>query len=75
MAHNNTSETDAPKRTSPLRLILIGIALFILLSIALETCGIHIVTTTTSEEKLIDKPHSPERRERDVPEDLEIPEE
>ncbi|MDX1941045.1 MAG: hypothetical protein SFU99_10870 [Saprospiraceae bacterium] len=40
----------------------------------MQTCGINIFTTTTSEEKLIDKPHSPEREERDVPEDLEIEE-
>ncbi|MBK7871735.1 MAG: hypothetical protein IPJ74_14190 [Saprospiraceae bacterium] len=72
MAKSGSSTNDSPKRTSPLRLVFIGIALFIFLSIALQTCGINIFTTTTSEEKLIDKPHSPERQERDVPEDLEI---
>lgn len=71
---SNDSASNAPKRTSPLRLILIGIVLFFLVSIALQTCGINILTTTTSEEKLIDKPHSPQRQERDVPEDLEIQE-
>lgn len=69
----STPDSGSPKkRTSPFRLILIGIALFFLISIALQTCGINILTTTTSEEKLIDKPHSPERQERDVPEDLDI---
>ena len=68
------TDSNSPKRTSPLRVLLIGIALFIFLSIALQTCGINILTTTTSEEKIIDKPHSPERQERDVPEDLEIEE-
>lgn len=70
---SKTPNSSAPKkRTSPLRVLLIGIALFIFISIALQTCGINILTTTTSEEKLIDKPHSPERQERDVPKDLEI---
>lgn len=74
MAKRVPIESDSPKRTSPLRLILISIFLFILLSVALQTCGINIMSTT-SEEKMIDKPHSPERQERDVPEDLDVPEE
>jgi len=67
-----TTDSDAPKRTSPLRLIFVGVLLFILISIGLETCGVNIFTTTTSEEKLIDRPHSPERQERDVPENLDV---
>ena len=72
MSKRTSTNSDDTKRTSPFRLILIGIALFFLVSIALQTCGVNIFTTTTSEEKLIDKPHSPERQERDVPEDLDI---
>lgn len=64
-------EPDLPKRRSPLQLLLIGIGLFLLISIALQTCGINIVSRS-DEEKLIDKPHSDERQERDVPEDLEV---
>jgi hypothetical protein len=68
-----TQDSGTPtRRTSPLRLIFIGVLLFILITIGLETCGVNIFTTTTSEEKLIDRPHSPERQERDVPEDLDI---
>lgn len=66
-------EPDSPKGRSPLQLLLIGIGLFLLISIALQTCGINIVSRS-DEEKLIDKPHSDEREERDVPKDLDVEE-
>ncbi|MFN7120279.1 MAG: hypothetical protein ACK4TA_26050 [Saprospiraceae bacterium] len=66
-------EADVPKRRSPLQWLLIGIGLFIILSIALQTCGINIVSRS-DEEKLIERPHSDDREERDVPKDLEVEE-
>jgi hypothetical protein len=63
-------EPDLPKRRSPLQLVLIGIGLFMLLSIALQTCGVNIMSRSDTE-KIIDKPHSDERQERDIPKDLD----
>lgn len=63
-------EPELPKPRSPLQIILIGIGLFILLSIALQMCGIKIMNRS-DEEKLIDRPHSSDREERDVPKDLQ----
>lgn len=64
-------EPDLPKGRSPLQLFFIGVALFIGISIALQTCGVNIMSRS-DEEKLIDKPHSDERQERDVPKDLDV---
>jgi hypothetical protein len=59
-------EPELPKRRSPLQLFFIGLAIFIGISIALQTCGVNVVSRS-DREKLIDKPHSGERREREVP--------
>jgi hypothetical protein len=77
MSRNKATTSDASnsKGISPLRLLLIGVVLFLMLSFALQTCGINIFMTTTNEEQLIDRPHSQERRTRDVPADLDVPEE
>ena len=64
-------ELDIPKKRSPLQLFFIGVALFIAASIALQTCGVNIMSRS-DEEKLIDKPHSDERREREVPKNLDV---
>ncbi len=71
VAKSNLSDNDSSKRPSPLRLLLIGVLLFVFISIALQTCGVNIMSRS-KEEKLIDKPHSPERQEREVPKDLEV---
>ena len=60
-----------PKGRSPLQLLLIGIGIFLLLSIGLQTCGVNIMSRS-DKEKLIDHPHSVERQERDVPKDLDV---
>lgn len=65
------SQPNLPKRSSPIQWLLIGISISIFVSIALQTCGVNIVNRT-DKEKLIDKPHSDERRERDVPKDLDV---
>lgn len=62
-------EPDIPKRPSLLQLLLIGIGIFILISIGLQTCGVNIMSRS-DEEKLIDRPHAEEREERAVPKDL-----
>jgi len=64
---------DEPKRRSPLQMLLIGVILFILISIALQTCGVNIMSRS-DEEHLIDRPHSDDRQERDVPKDLDVEE-
>lgn len=64
-------DLDIPKRRSPLQLFLIGVGIFILVSIGLQTCGVNIMNRS-EEERLIDKPHSDERREREVPKDLDV---
>jgi hypothetical protein len=48
------SEPELPKRRSPLQLFFIGVALFLGISIALQTCGVNVMSRS-SEEKLIDK--------------------
>lgn len=66
-------DADEPKRMSSWRILLIGIGLFLFISIALQTCGVNIMSRS-EEEKLIDRPHSDDRQEREVPEDLEVEE-
>ncbi len=66
-------ESDAPKRMSAVRMLLIGIGLFLFISIVLQTCGVNIMSRS-DEEKLIDRPHSDDREEREVPKDLDVEE-
>ncbi len=51
MSRNKATTSDASnsKGISPLRLLLIGVFLFLMLSFALQTCGINIFMTTTNE--------------------------
>ncbi|GEM_PF-1958639 len=64
-------DLDIPKRRNPLQFFFIGVGIFILVSIGLQTCGVNIMNRS-DEERLIDKPHSDERREREVPKDLDV---
>ncbi|HMO40325.1 MAG TPA: hypothetical protein PKC76_12640 [Saprospiraceae bacterium] len=71
MSRRNDPPPPTPARRSPFRLLLMGIVLFLLVSVALQMCGINIVSTS-GEEQLIDRPHSPQREGREVPRDLDI---
>lgn len=66
-------EPAAPKGTSLFRILFFGIIIFLLLTVGLQTCGVNVVSRS-DREKLIDKPHSDDRQERDVPEDLDVEE-
>lgn len=66
-------EPAAPKGTSVFRILFFGIIIFLLLTIGLQTCGVNVVSRS-DREKLIDKPHSDDRQERDVPKDLDVEE-